>query len=119
MLHEIFESLQKYHFKIKKTGPTSGTCNSVCKFWERSKWTHSTYSPQWQGQNQSTTHFNIKKKVKDKSINSTSNWSKGIKGGESNEKHQLKLRKTASNKKRQHNLAKNAKLNLPNAGHTR
>ena len=37
---------------------------------------------------------------------------KGIKGGESN---RLKLRKTASNKKR----AKNVKLNLPNAGHTR
>ena len=44
---------------------------------------------------------------------------KGIKGEESNEKHQLKLGKTASNIKHQRSPAKNVKLNLPNAGHTR
>lgn len=44
---------------------------------------------------------------------------KGVKGNKTNAKHQLKLRKTAFNTKRQRNLAKNVKLNLPNAGHTR
>ena len=43
----------------------------------------------------------------------------GVKGLRQGDKHQLKLRKTATSSKRQRNLAKNVKLNLPNAGHTR
>ena len=43
----------------------------------------------------------------------------GVKGKETNGKHRLKLRKTASNTKRQRSLARNVKQNLPNAGHAR
>ena len=43
----------------------------------------------------------------------------GVKGKETNGKHRLKLRKTASNTKRQRSQARNVKQNLPNAGHAR